>query len=248
MAEAPRPIDRWRELREGFSPLYSEPMLELALGHLEPALGPGRVALDLGCGAGHVADLLASTGARALALDIDPAALRPGRDRYPRPARVAADQARLPLAGASVDAVFSFSSLQYSDHAAVLAECARVLRPGGRFAIVENLAGNPFALISRWLRVASRTPYPPYATPRHHLRWGERAIYEQRFRDVSFAAFHVLTPMLLVNESLCAAPVAHPGERGWRAVYAALHRLDRSLLRWPGAHAAAWNLVALGSR
>src|SRR5262252_6340406 len=114
MDESQRSLfDRWRELREGFSPLYSEPLLAAALGHLEPVLGKGRTALDLGCGAGHVARVLASTGARAVALDVREAALRDGLNRYPGPARVAADQARIPLRTGSIDALFSFSSLQY---------------------------------------------------------------------------------------------------------------------------------------
>jgi SAM-dependent methyltransferase len=242
-------FEHWRKLREGFSPLYSEPLFEVALGHLEPALGPGRIVLDLGCGAGHVAQALEATGARAVALDIHGDVLREGRRRYPGPARLAADQARLPLRSASVDAVFSFSTLQYSDRAAVLAECARVLRPGGRFAIVEGLAGNPFARLGRWLRAASRTPFPPHLEPRGHLRWRDRTIYDRHFREVRFETFHLLTPALLMQGSLYAAPVSAGGERGWRALYAALHRIDRSLLdRWPGARAAAWNVVAFGSR
>src|SRR5262245_31716816 len=105
-------FERWRERGGGYSPLFSEPMLERALAHLEPALCPGSTVLDLGSGRGHMASIFHASGPRVLALDVDLDALLAGA---PGPARLAADQARLPLATASVDAVFSFSTLQYSD-------------------------------------------------------------------------------------------------------------------------------------
>jgi len=236
-------FERWREQGTGHSPLFSEPMLEPALAHLEPVLAPGHRVLDLGAGAGHMAALFQANGATAFALDVDPLVLSRAQ---PGPSRVAADQSVLPFRTASLDGVFSFSSLQYSDRATALAECARVLRPGGRIAVVENLAGNPFARFGRWLRAASRTPYPPHLEPRRHLRWSERSLYERHFRDVRFQAFHVLTPMLLVSGSMASAPVPRPGDTGARSVYAALHRWDRALVRrWPSA---AWALVVRGTR
>ena len=49
----------------------------------------------------------------------------------------------LPLPDASVDAVFSVATLHWlPDHAAVFAELARVLRPGGRMALDYGGPGN----------------------------------------------------------------------------------------------------------
>jgi ubiquinone/menaquinone biosynthesis C-methylase UbiE len=240
-------FEHWRKLGEGWSPLFSEPLIELALGHLEPALAVGRTVLDLGAGGGHVAAVFHARGAHAVALDLDRGALLNGRVRHPGPARVGGDQARLPLRSGSLDALFSFSTLQYSDdRSVVLAECRRVLKPGGRVAIVENLEGNPFARIARWLRRVSGTPQPSFLAPRHHLRWRERAIYERHFRDVTFAVFHGLTPIVHAWGSLDRAPVAGAGDTGWRALFHLLRRWDRPLLRrWPGA---AWCVVIRGVR
>ena len=108
----PSPFQRWRDLGEGHSPLFSEPMVRVALEHLEPAIGARSTVLDLGCGMGHLRAVFHAHGARALGLDADRAALLAGRRRHPGPAPIAADQARLQLRTASVDAVYSFSSLQ----------------------------------------------------------------------------------------------------------------------------------------
>src|SRR5215467_15163638 len=153
-------FEYWREHGGGWSPLFSEPLLELALDHLEPALGPGRRVLDLGAARGHIAAAFHARGASTFAVDVHMQALLEGRHDLPGPARVAGDQARLPFRTESLDALFSFSTLHYSDREAALGECRRVLRPGGRIAVVENLAGNPFAQGGRWLRAVTRTPYP----------------------------------------------------------------------------------------
>lgn len=239
-------LERWRELDAGFSPLFSEPLVAAALDHLEPAIGPGRGVLDLGAGAGHMAAVFQAQGGLAIALDVALAPLRDGAGRYPGPARLAADQGRLPLGDATLDAVFSFSSIQYSDRATVLAECRRVLRPGGRIAIVENLFGNPFVRLGRWLRAVSGTPYGAHLAPRRHLRWAERSIYERFFSHVRFQPFHVLTPVLLSAGSMDHEPVRRDRETGARALYAMLHRWDGPLVRrWP---AGAWCVVVCGVR
>jgi len=106
----------------------------LALFELKP-----RVVLDLGTGTGGGAQALRGAYRRALilALDSAPGMLREARRRstlFRRFERILADAARLPLATASVDLVFSNLMLQWCDDlTAPLAEVRRVLRPGGLF-------------------------------------------------------------------------------------------------------------------
>ena len=99
-----------------------------------------HAALDLGAGTGQGAQALRAAFRRAcvLALDSSPGMLRAARRRsglFRRFERIVADAARLPLATASVDLVFSNLMLQWCDDLpGALAEVRRVLSPGGLFA------------------------------------------------------------------------------------------------------------------
>jgi SAM-dependent methyltransferase len=120
----------------------------------------GDAILDLGCGDGYLLELLAGRGCRDLVgVDMSPeelaaAAARPGL------AGVRLVEARaeaLPLPPASVDwALSHMAFMLMAEVEAVVAELARVLRPGGRFAAV--VGGGPaeeddgFALFLRHLR------------------------------------------------------------------------------------------------
>jgi ubiquinone/menaquinone biosynthesis C-methylase UbiE len=102
---------------------------------------------DLGCGPGVSAIELARRlpSARIVALDIAPRMLREARRRL-RGARVPPGRihlvlgtaARLPFPSDSFDALTGHSFLYLvPDRQAVLAECLRVLRPGGRLVLME---------------------------------------------------------------------------------------------------------------
>ena len=99
-------------------------------------IGPDQRVLDVACGSGNVAIRAAEAGADVVACDLEPAQLEAGRDQAPEIAWVQADAAALPFADGSFDVVFSsFGALQFiSDIDVAVAETARVLRPGGRFA------------------------------------------------------------------------------------------------------------------
>lgn len=106
-------------------------------------LAPMRV-LDLGSGTGYATRPLRQRfgDAQLLSLDFAPAMLARARTatqpswlkQLMSPSRMAwvcADGEALPLAGASVDLVFSNLALQWCDPERIFAEAARVLRPGG---------------------------------------------------------------------------------------------------------------------
>lgn len=108
---------------------------------------PGGIALDVGSGPGNVtASLARAAGPDGLALGVDisePMLERAVRNEAgPQVGFIKADAQRLPLRDDTVDAVASTAVLQLvPDPTAALAEMARVLRPGGRLAIMVPTAG-----------------------------------------------------------------------------------------------------------
>jgi SAM-dependent methyltransferase len=109
------------------------------------ALVPGsaRTLLDVGCGTGLVTERLARPGLRVYGVDCAPGMLSVAAGRM-GPALVLGDCIRLPFADGSVDAVSAVWLLHLlPDAPAVVAECARVLRPGGTFVTtVDKDAGH----------------------------------------------------------------------------------------------------------
>ncbi len=99
-------------------------------------LAPGCSVLDLACGTGDFARELSGEGFVALGIDLSFGMLhaaRPGGAPL-----LQADATALPLRDGELDGVVSgFALRNFSDLAGTLAECARVLRPGGRLALLE---------------------------------------------------------------------------------------------------------------
>jgi SAM-dependent methyltransferase len=101
----------------------------------------GKDVLEIGCGTGVHARLLAEAGASVTAVDLTPTAVELTRRRLDLHSLSAdvreADAERLPFADASFDFVWSWGVIHHSQSTeAVLAEIARVLRPGGRLALM----------------------------------------------------------------------------------------------------------------
>jgi len=94
----------------------------------------GERVLDLGCGWGKMTRSLAASGALPLGLDISTEMLRNCRRHSGVDQLVCAQADRLPLRSDAFDKVWSHSMLMHLSRqqvALVIAEVARVLRPGG---------------------------------------------------------------------------------------------------------------------
>lgn len=106
---------------------------------LAPVLGrrPLRV-LDLGAGTGKLTGLLTGHASRVVAVEPDLAMLSELCRRLPATPVAAGRAERIPLHGASVDAVLAAQSAHWFDLDLALPEIARVLRPGGVLAGLWN--------------------------------------------------------------------------------------------------------------
>lgn len=102
------------------------------------ALKPAELVLDLACGTGDLAREAAKGGARVVGLDFSAGMLCQAR-RGGLPADlIRGDALTLPLADRSCDAIVTgFALRNFTDLARVFGECARVLAPGGRIALLE---------------------------------------------------------------------------------------------------------------
>ncbi|MFE6157477.1 class I SAM-dependent methyltransferase [Streptomyces sp. NPDC056486] len=111
----------------------------------ELGLRPGGRVLDAGCGTGRALPALREVvGASGVALGVDltpamlEAATRAGRGREGQ--LLLADVTRLPLRGASLDAVFGAGLISHlPDPAENLRELRRVVRPGGALALFHPI-------------------------------------------------------------------------------------------------------------
>jgi phosphoethanolamine N-methyltransferase len=109
----------------------------------------GKRVLDIGCGSGGPAAVLAGElGARVTGLDVEAPVLKRAQAHAEaagltgRLDFVLAAPGPLPFADASFDLVFSKDALIHvPDKAAIYSEILRVLRPGGRFVASDWLAG-----------------------------------------------------------------------------------------------------------
>ena len=101
----------------------------------------GKTALNIGCGAGSEALVLASNGAKCIAMDITMPAARASEQLVEKLGGecvgVQADSRYLPLEDCSVDLVYSSGVLHHSPSIEKsIAEIYRVLKPGGKAYIM----------------------------------------------------------------------------------------------------------------
>ena len=112
---------------------------DAAIDALFDGLGDPKdvVAVDLGAGTGISSRLLADRGASVIAVEPN----QPMREAAEPHARVtwnAGSAEATGLAEASVDLVTAFQAFHWFDYAKAIEEIVRILRPGGRAAVIYN--------------------------------------------------------------------------------------------------------------
>jgi len=102
------------------------------------AVGAGDRVVDLACGTGDFCELVASRGASVVGVDFAMQMLRQARRRGLDFPSVQGDGEWLPFRSASVDVVTcGFALRNFVSLEAVLREIARIVRPGGRIALID---------------------------------------------------------------------------------------------------------------
>jgi ArsR family transcriptional regulator len=127
----------WDKLR---AELYGEAFAQSAMMAL---LDEALIVADLGCGTGQALAALAPHVGRVIGVDNSGAMLKAAKKRIGGLQNVElrrGDLADLPIDSGTCDAAMLTLALTYvADPAAVLTEMARILKPGGRAAIVDLL-------------------------------------------------------------------------------------------------------------
>lgn len=109
---------------------------------------PGERILDLGCGTGHLTEVIRERGATAVGIDSADSMITEAREQYPDCEFVHAD-ARSYEPVHRFDAVFSNAALHWipeADQDALLDTVADALEPGGRFVAECGGVGNVAAI------------------------------------------------------------------------------------------------------
>ncbi|HVT47903.1 MAG TPA: class I SAM-dependent methyltransferase [Vicinamibacterales bacterium] len=194
----------------------------------------GRTVLDAGCGAGVEVVRFARGGARVIGLDLSERAIELAAKNLTAQSLTAAlvvgDAESLALASESVDFVYAHGLVQYAaDDRRAVAECYRVLRPGGTaiFQVYNRIS---------WLNALSKV----MRTPLEH----EDAPVLRRYSIPEFRA--LVAPFGKVEIIPERFPVKSRLHKGWKgAVYNAafvgtFNALPRAWVRRFG-----WHLLAV---
>jgi SAM-dependent methyltransferase len=140
--------------------------------------------IDIAAGCGAAAVMLADRGARVLAVDASVGMARRARERlgglHDRAGVAVMDGTRLAVADASLDAALSvFGVVLFAGASAGVAEMARVLRNGGRAAVVTWTEPERYELMAELLAaVRDVVPdFPPPPSPPAQLRYRDPEVF-----------------------------------------------------------------------
>lgn len=200
---------------------------ELVVNLLDRFDGPGPV-VDVGCGTGTFAARLARRGGAVVALDQAFATAAPSTTAPSGACGVAGDAERLPFRDASAGVVMARDVLEHVDDGAALAECRRVLRPGGLLV----------ALVPAWPCLWSERDRRAGHRRRYTRRTLRDAVAGAGFRVVELRGYQLaLLPLTAASRVALRrhpAPVlrAEEGRPGpVNTVLASINRAEASLAR-----------------
>jgi ubiquinone/menaquinone biosynthesis C-methylase UbiE len=200
----------WQRAAEAYGGSFAHATAPFIAPLLDAAgVTAGTHVLDVACGPGYVAATAATRGAVACGLDFSSAMVGVARAMHPAITVTEGDAEALPYPDGSFDAVVSNFGVHHVPRPArALAECHRVLVPGGRMAFTvwaaptENTAWSLlFAAIDRHGdRAAAKTPPSggAFNKPVHCLAALETAGFGERSAEIVRAEWHVPNAQALI--------------------------------------------------
>jgi SAM-dependent methyltransferase len=180
--------DRWPEDYERGRPGWPAQAVDV------PGLCPSASVLELGAGTGKLTRLLVAAFGRVVAVEPADEMHRLLVEHCPEAEPLAGTAQEIPLADASVDAVFVAEAFHKFEDARAVGEIARVLRPRGALVLMWNLPAGPWEpstaeaeelLLERGPK-PDEVSYDPVDLDGPHYTSGE---WRLPFADASFEPF-----------------------------------------------------------
>jgi SAM-dependent methyltransferase len=190
------------------------------------AAAQGKDIVELGCAVGQTLDdvLDFKTG---LGVDISDEAIRQASARTRAGMSFyCGDAQNLPIPDSSVDLVFGRGILHHLDTELCLAECKRVLRPGGKVLFWEPLGRNPIFNVYRALTPSART------VDEHPLLDVDFEIARRFFPDTTMEPYGLTT--------LVASFLPYKAQQATRK---ALRPVDKAIFSIPFGDQLAWYCI-----
>ena len=206
-----------RETWNRSAPSYMDSAAELtkhALPILIEAcrLTPASRAIEVGCGPGHVANMMAETGASVTGVDLSPEMVALASRLYPALMFREANVEQLPFDADTFDvALINFAIHHFARPEVACTEIRRVLKPGGRFVFAGPIEQHGFGAFIEGVdahHTLDDLPHGPI-----YLE-ADQGTYEALMRDSGFEEFEVdirqltlqlddLEPLLVAGWTIC---------------------------------------------
>jgi 2-polyprenyl-3-methyl-5-hydroxy-6-metoxy-1,4-benzoquinol methylase len=163
----------WECVPEGLAPADARLREAFLLAQIDSVRERPLRVLDVGCGEGHFAAVLARAGAEVVAVDVAAEPLRRALQRHPGlHTRLVDPEDRLPFEDSSFDAVWSGETIEHvADTSRWLSELRRVLRSGGKLLLSTP---NHAPLLRLWLALNRRAFEARFDPRSDHLRFYTR--------------------------------------------------------------------------
>lgn len=169
-------------------------------------------ALEVGCGPGHIAKMMADTGAKVTGVDLAPNMVEVARELYPNIEFKESSAEDLPFEGDTFDVILvNFAIHHFARPEKACAEIRRVLKPGGRFVFAGPIEQFGFGAFIQGLtshhtmEVLSHRPIYLEATQLAYTNLMRSAGFGEYDVNVRQLTLHLdnLDPLLQVGWEMC---------------------------------------------